>query len=84
MSSYIYPASQPREPDRDDPRRFEGDFPQCYDLQYRDDWEGPTLNEMAAFSRECRERERDAAYVQAFIDNFDEFLQELSKWQPPR
>lgn len=43
----------------------------------------PTNAQMRATSVEAREREHDEASVQAFIDNFDTFLQELKEWQPP-
>lgn len=43
----------------------------------------PSNMDMHCVSVAKRHRAEDAAYVQTFIDNFETFLEELSKWQPP-
>ena len=51
-----------------------------YGPRFRYDPEAPTNREMADYCREARERQRVAEYVQTFVDNFENFLQELEKW----
>jgi hypothetical protein len=62
--------------------RWEGDWPAVQTFTGGED--APTNIEMFEYSERARQIDLDNAAIQQFIDTFDDFLQELSEWQPPQ